>query len=234
MVITVHYNYNGLTGGAFGIVKPGTVGSELLYLLEAFCAVCVNGFVLITGYFSYRGKTVSLTKIGMLLFWVISYKWIEYIILILLGKEQFNIVTAMGKCVPNNWYVMIYIALLVVSPYINIVINKLSKKKLINLLLILFCVFSVWNTFWSAVQIKFGIDMLGISTVGAWGDQSGYTIINFAFLYIVGALLHKWNVLEYSKSYDLLGYVVCTLFVFLGKKLGLSMWDYSNCILIAD
>lgn len=76
--------------------------------------------------------------------------------------------------------------------------------------------------------------MLGISTVGAWGDQSGYTIINFAFLYIVGALLHKWNVLEYSKSYDLLGYVVCTLFVFLGKKLGLSMWDYSNCILIAS
>lgn len=234
MVITVHYNSNGLTGGAFSIVKSETFGSELLYLLEALCIVCVNGFILITGYFSYKGKTISLTKIGILLFWVISYNWIEYIISILLGKEPFNTITAIGKFVPNNWYVMIYIALLVVSPYMNIVINKLSKEKLINLTMILFLTFPVWNTFWSMVQTKFGIDIAGISTVSIGGDQAGYTIVNFVFLYLIGALLHKWNVWEYKKVYDFLGYIICTLIIFTGKKIGLSMWDYSNCFVIVS
>ena len=234
MVITVHFNSNGLTGGAFCVVKPGTLGSEFLYLLEALCVVCVNGFILITGYFSYKGKSISLTKIGMLLFWVISYNWIEYIISILLGKEQFNIITGIGKFVPNNWYVMIYIALLIVSPYINIIINKLSKEKLINLTIILFLIFPAWNTVWGVLQTKSGINIAGISTVGIEGDQAGYTIVNFVFLYMVGALISKWNIGDYRKIYDFLGYLICTLIIFLGKKIGLSMWDYSNCIVIVS
>lgn len=234
MVITVHFNSNGLTGGAFSVVKSGTLASEFLYFLESLCIVCVNGFILITGYFSYKETSISLNKIGRLLFWVISYNWIEYIISILVRKEQFNIITAIGKFVPNNWYVMIYIALLIVSPYINIVINKLSKEKLINLAVSLFLIFSVWNTFWSMVQTKFGIGIAGISTVGIEGDQAGYTIVNFIFLYVVGALLHKWDILQYRKMYDFFGYVICTLIIFLGKRIGLSMWDYSNCFVIAS
>lgn len=234
MVITVHYNSNGLTGGAFSVVKAGSYGSELLYFLEALSIVCVNGFILITGYFSYKGKTISLTKIGLLLFWVISYNWIDYIISIYLGKEQFSIITAIGKFIPNNWYVMIYLALLFVSPYINIIINTLSKEKLITLTTILFFIFSVWNTFWSAIQLKFGVDIAGISTVSLEGDQAGYTIVNFVFLYIVGALLHKYNVLGYKKIYDLFGYIICTWIIFIGKKIGFSMWDYSNCFVIAS
>lgn len=232
MVITVHFNSNSLTGGAFSNVKAGTVGSELLYLLEALCIVCVNGFILITGYFSYKGKTISLTKIGMLIFWVISYNWIEYSISMLLGREQLNVMTAIGKCIPNNWYVIIYLALLFVSPYVNIIIHKLSKEKLILLTVILFLIFPVWNTFWSVVSAKLGFDIVGISTVGISGDQAGYTIVNFIFLYVVGALLHKWNVLQYKKGYDFLGYIICTLIIFLGKKIGLSMWDYSNCFVV--
>lgn len=234
MVITVHYNSNSLTGGAFSIVKEGTIGSNLLYFLEALCIVCVNGFILITGYFSYKGKTISLTKMGILLFWVISYNWIEYIVCILLRKEQFNLITAIGKCVPNNWYVMVYLALLFLSPYINIVINKLSKGKLTLLVGILFLIFPVWNTFWSAASAKFNLDIVGISTVGAWGDQAGYTIVNFSLLYLIGALLHKWNVGHYKKVYDLLGYIFCTLIIFVGKKMGFPMWDYSNCFVIAS
>ena len=233
MVITVHYNSNGLTGGAFSKVNAGTIGSELLYLLEALCIVCVNGFVLITGYFSYKQKTISVTKIGTLLFWVISYNWIEYVVAILLGKEQFNIITAIGKFVPNNWYVMIYVALLVISPYLNIVIEKLSKEKLVTLSVVLFCVFPVWNTVWGAISAKLAMDITGISTVGITGDQGGYTIVNFAFLYIVGAMLHHWDILRYKKRYDLIGYTICTLIIFTGKKLGLSMWDYSNCFVVA-
>lgn len=232
MVITVHYNSNGLTGGAFDKVKAGTYGSELLYLLEALCIVCVNGFILITGYFSYNKKTISLAKMGILLFWVISYNWIEYVISILLGRERFNIITALGKCMPNNWYVMIYLALLFISPYINIIIHKLSKEKLIFLAVLLFLIFSVWNTFWSVVSIKLGFAIAGISTVGIAGDQAGYTIVNFAFLYLVGALIHKWDIGNYKKGYDFLGYIVCTLIIFEGKKIGLSMWDYSNCFVI--
>ena len=234
MVITVHFNSNGLTGGAFSVVKSGTIGSEFLYLLEALCIVCVNGFILITGYFSCNETSFSVNKIVKLVFWVISYNWIEYIISVLLRREQFNIITAIGKFVPNNWYVMIYITLLIVSPYINIIINKLSKEKLINLTIILFLIFPVWNTFWSVFQTKFGISIAGISTVGIEGDQAGYTIVNFVFLYMVGALISKWNIGDYRKVYDFLGYLICTLIIFLGKKIGLSMWDYSNCIVVSS
>lgn len=234
MVITVHYNINGLTGGAFAVVPAETLGYELLNLLEALCVVCVNGFVLITGYFSYQGKKILLSKIVILLFWVISYNWIEYIIQILFGKSSFDTLTVLGKCVPNNWYVMIYMALLVVSPYINIVINKLSKEKLICLSVVIFLIFPVWNTFWNAIQTKMRIDITGVSTVGILGDQAGYTIVNFIFLYVVGALLHKWDVCKYSKIYDFAGYMFCTIIIFLGEKTGYPMRDYSNCFVIAS
>lgn len=32
-------------------------------------------------------------------------------------------------------------------------------------------------------------EMMGINTVGAWGEQQGFTIVNFIFCYLIGVYL---------------------------------------------
>lgn len=108
------------------------------------------------------------------------------------------------------------------------------KKFVITVTLI----FSIWT---------FGVDVLenimnrsidGLSTVGMYGSQSGYTIVNFILLYIVGAYISKGQ-LEISQKKSL-----CVIFMLLSSiyvlsivepKLGLphiTTWKYNNPLLI--
>lgn len=231
MVLTVHYNSNGVTGGAFAFAPEG-IKHYFLYLTESLACIAVNGFVLITGYFSYKKKQVSYKKVATLILWVVFYNIVFYLFSFCMGWESFRLQTLIGKCIPCNWYVIIYCALICIAPYINILLEQLSLQETKQLLLVLVLLFSVWNTVWKAITGIVAIDMPGISTVGISGDQAGYTIVNFVMLYLIGAAIHKWNLFAWKKEYDILLYLISAGCVFIGQVKGFSMWDYSNTFLL--
>ena len=216
MVLTVHYNSNGVTGGAFAFAPDG-IKHYFLYLTESLACIAVNGFVLITGYFSYKKKQMSYKKAVMLILWVVFYNIVFYLFSSCMGWETFQFRTLIGKCIPCNWYVIIYCALICIAPYINILLEQLSLKETKRLLLVLVLLFSVWNTVWKAITGIVAMDMQGISTVGISGDQAGYTIVNFVMLYLIGAAIHKWNLFAWKKEYDILLYLVSAGCVFVGR-----------------
>jgi len=88
------------------------------------------------------------------------------------------------------------LAVYIVSPYINIVLDKLSDKGRTYMVIVLLLLFSVYPTLMDSYQLVMHHEFMGISPVGAWGQQHGYTIVGFSLCYVLGAWLRlnsfKW------------------------------------------
>lgn len=72
MVIVLHY-FSAEMGGALGQANPESMSYYFVHLMESLCIVAVNGFVLITGYFSYKKENVKVSKVTnlilIMIFW---------------------------------------------------------------------------------------------------------------------------------------------------------------------
>lgn len=162
---------------------------------------------------------------------------------ILLGKSMFSIKTLIGRMVPGNYYVILYIALYVVSPYINIMFMKYDDKIWNRFICTAILLFSVYPILVDLSGEILGIEWFGLSTIGAYGNQQGFTIVNFILVYLVGAYIrfHGIKPLERARKGVLLG-ITATL-VGLISIWGLfndhvhfwlgSAWGYHNPFVIA-
>ena len=59
---------------------------------------------------------------------VVIFRCAFYFIEVLLGTP-FSRITFIGKLLPSNYYVILYLVLYVISPYINIVFDSLEKQQ---------------------------------------------------------------------------------------------------------
>ncbi|MDR2888779.1 MAG: acyltransferase [Lachnospiraceae bacterium] len=182
-------------------------------MLESFCIVAVNVYVLISGYFCVRAgfKPVRLLR---LIAQVLFYSLLIPLILALLGfpilaKEE-GVYGLIQYILPlsteHYWFATEYVLLYLFSPFINSACEKLTKKQLgtlITLLLIAFC----------------GIK--SIVPVALVTDRQGYDFGWFLCLYIIGCYLrlHGLSFLEkqrrgwllYIGSASGIGLLTCVL-----------------------
>ena len=95
-----------------------------------------------------------------------------------------------------------------------------------------FLLFSVWPTILDIVELKFGIETMEINTVSLNGTSSGYSIVNFVMLYLIGAFISRFQVLRYAKRWDVLGYLICTGIIFVQELVLYDGWSYANPFVI--
>lgn len=231
MVLVLHYNTD-FMGKAFLYVTPGTINYYLLNLAECLVIVGTNGFVLMSGYFSWKSNKMSLRKPIGLLIYVVAYNVLFYMINVIVLQQPFSIISLLFNFVPRNWYISLYVALMLLSPYINIVIRKLDKKSYMTLLGIMFVLFSVWSTILDVGANVIGLDSSGMSFVTLVGAADGYTIVNFVFLYFIGAAISKFDLLKHEMKWDVLAYLALTVLMFVQQMLVGAAWSYSNPIVI--
>lgn len=160
----------------------------VLTLIRSFTIASVDVFVLISGYFMCMSNKRTLGKPLSLLIQVVVYSLIVYLIFVFCGFSDWSIKHLIGSIIPNNWFITLYIVLYFISPYLNIVISKLSIKDFKKLLIFVLLFFSIWPMI-LGVASSMGYDFWGMSTVGRGGNNAGYTIVNFITLYFVGAYL---------------------------------------------
>ncbi|MBQ8659894.1 MAG: acyltransferase [Bacilli bacterium] len=167
-------------GGTINLsVNP--ICKEILHLLELVTIVHVNSFILVTGYFQSEGK-FRLSKLFELMALSFFYKFVIIIIfsyfdIIDLSKTQ--ILNELSPIeIVQNWYFKYYMFLYMLSPFINIGLNNLSKKNYLKLIGVLFVIFSI----------------IPICTGGIGMENTGFTLYHFIYLYIVGAYLKKYPV----------------------------------------
>lgn len=121
--------------------------------------------------------------------------------------RSFLINFVLSDLVLSNYFIVLYIVLYFVSPYINVVLKKLDEAQWKRLLLILLLIFSVYAVFVDVYTEFMDSERMGMSPITAWGNRQGFNIVNFVVMYIIGAFVRLQNPLKKMKS----GYILWML-----------------------
>lgn len=194
--------------------------TNILQLILFIIIVHVNSFVLITGYFQYD-KKFSLKKFLAVYMPSWFYKIIIPIILVLLGiitLGKWDIFQAINPIGYSYWFILTYLLLYLLSPYLNIIIKQLNKKQHQNLLILLFVLFSV----------------LPFVTNQVYGPNNGTNIIQFIMLYFIGAYLRKYPIEKLqNRKILLIGFIGCVAINFGLYLTANIIGDTNNSMLIS-
>jgi len=246
-VIILHYN-NSDIGGGLAYVEQGTLSYYLLYVLESISICAVDLFIMISGYFMCNSYNRPLMKPLKLLVQVIVFKEagavLSLVVGIVSGAGSFSVKGLVYKlleaAVPNNYFVILYIALYFISVYINLAIKALDLKGLRRMLILLMILFSVWVTLVDILNGLTNTEWSGLSTVGIDGDMGGYTIINFVLMYFIGAYMRIAPPKHYAVKKVVLIYVILIVIITLWAlsfhipyfDISGSAWTYCNPFVI--
>jgi len=185
-IVFLHYNAT-----AFKSVLNNSINYYALSFIESVFIFGVDLFIIISSYYLSQTNTRKLSKVFELLFQLIFFRVSIYFIQVFLEKTPFCIKSLISACLPINYFVILYLVLYIISPYLNVLMGNLNKKQLKIFFYIVFFLFSIWSYFVDV--LNFFISCNGMSSVSADGAQSGYTIVNFVLLYIVGYIIVKVN-----------------------------------------
>lgn len=163
-------------------------------ILEFICMIIivhVNSYILVSGYFQYD-KKFSLKKMLSLIGMAWFYKVTIAVIIYFLNIHDFSTLEVLKILSPievqNNWFLVIYISMYIISPYMNILIEKLSQKEHRKFIIILFVIFTIIPTITNQTTFS----------------NTGFSLIHFMYLYIVGAYLKKYPISKniHFKNYN--------------------------------
>lgn len=227
-VVILHLN-NANVGGGFKFVVYDSINMYLMYFLESVFICAVDLFIIISAYYLSTTNSRRLSKIIELLVLVIEFSIISYTISIVFFNHNFELTRLLIFLFPANYFVIIYSALYLVSPYINILMDKLTKKQAQVFVLISFSIFSIWS-FCSDCLTKIGISE-SLSPVSMYGSQDGYTFVNFCLLYIIGAYIgkHKCYI---NKTKLFIAMIINFVFIFFFSTISNVAWQYNNPLVI--
>lgn len=177
-IVLIHVlGHGGVLAGATSRLNHAT-----LYVLKTFVQPAVDCFVLISGFVGYRGEKYypRLKNILSLLSTVLFYSVSFAIIFKLIYPEAISLIDILKACIPTiskqYWFFTIYFGLMIVTPFLNYAVHKADKKQL----LILSLAFAFFSCF-SLIKDPFAF-------------SSGYSVIWFIFLYLIGAIIKKYDI----------------------------------------
>lgn len=221
MVLVVHFT------GWFvgGISDPFDSSLPLAFrigqpIIESLSIVCVNCFLIISGWFGINLKFRSIWKLYTQLLFI----YVPIYLLCSLYSGHFLISEFIDRLLvftKENYYIQCYFVLLLLSPVINSFFEKYREKSL-------FLVLVLWSVE-AFMENVFGNESLGIN--------SGYSLIHFMMMYMLAraAFLYKDKIVEVKRYRWLIGYFACAGIVCLMHLAGFShTWDYSNPIVVIE
>lgn len=143
--------------------------------LNAFLVVAVNCFFLISGYFGIKKNFIKLLKLVIATYVISGFL---NILFVLLGIQQLEIDFLKSLVFPISqyWFVLVYLILFVIAPYLNVLLQNITIKEQRNLLVFLYL---IWCGY------AFLIDN---PTIGA---NRGYSVGMAIVLYITGDYISK-------------------------------------------
>ncbi|MBO5144524.1 MAG: acyltransferase [Lachnospiraceae bacterium] len=197
MIVCLHYlGKGGLLPEPSG-ADMNAVG-YMAWLIEAFCLVSVNVYVLISGYFGVDSISVQtdenpisfrkvLRRPCKIWHQVLFYSLTIGCIALLIGAQEFDLYQFFSYCFPivteHYWFASAYVVLCLLMPFLNAGFSRLRQKEIEYLLAGLLLVFSISKTV-LPMQLP-------------W-DKDGYDVLWFVILYLTGAYLkrYEWKFLK--------------------------------------
>lgn len=191
------------------LTNIGRVGAETLSV------VSVNVFVLISGWFAIRPSAAGFCKF---LFQCFFFFTVTY--LVLTDWHQFSW-TGAGSCLAlgkSNWFVKAYAGLYLLSPLLNMYVEKSTKSQLRHTVIAFFVYQTVWG--W-----------IGPNT----SVNDGYSAFSFIGLYLLARYLREYTpkVRRCSWLYIYLATAGINTSLFFVPWIGRSVISYANPLVVA-
>lgn len=182
MIVAMHFMHNG------GIIRPlyedTTLVNYAAWLIETFCNVAANCYVLIAGYFLVDAEW-KLEKLVSIVLQVLFYSLLIPVVCIPLGIGNvvkwsvYDWITAVLPLqMDHYWFATAYVLMFALSPVLAAGVKQLSKKQMevvIGVLLIYFCVFK-------------SISPILLST-----DNYGYDYPWFICMFLIAAYIKRYQ-----------------------------------------
>lgn len=187
-------------------------------IISALSIICVNMFVIISGYFGIRLKLSSILKL-------IIYLGLIYVPLYIVkcfSDNEFVLTDFIERCFVISYagyFIQCYFMLMILSPVINAFIDKYGRDSLKWVLL-----------FWG---LEFWFDC--IMEVEELGYNRGYSVIHFVLMYMIARCikLYEGDVKKINQWVWLLGYLLSTIVIVICHIIGIVWcWNYSNPIVV--
>ena len=177
MVLGLHYLKGIVGGGGLDPLNTSSINFLISEVLESLCIPAVNIFILITGYYSYQSNKIKINRAVELYLITIFY---GIVFLVLNGTVTVrNLIYSIVPFLKGEaWFVETYIILLLIIPFLNKIVNNISKKGMAYGIAIQLVLFSFWPTFLPSSPVLDG----------------GYGITNFILLYFIGAFIGKYSI----------------------------------------
>lgn len=168
-----------------GVLEAAEISPTWMYIYVQFTyaltQICVNSYVLLSGYFLVKSK-FRLQKLLAIWMEVAFYSFLFKVIFMALGEIPFSIVSLASCLLPittgRYWFVTIYVGLYCIFPFLNILINAMNKKQHSMLILVLIGLFSAWISIHPAFA--------GMNSGRGWG------LPWFAVLYLIAAWIRLY------------------------------------------
>lgn len=166
-------------------------------ILTIVSGVCVNCFVLISGYYGMK-STFRVKKILTLLSETFFYSICLYMILVLFRLVEWDNKTFLFSLFPTTtrqyWFITTYIGMYLLSPLLKKIGENLTKHEYIVMLLSGFMLFVVYyNLFFFCDNLNFG---------GATG------VVWFSYLYLCGMYLYRFQKQRKNNSKNIMRYII--------------------------
>lgn len=197
LVLIVHADFFSLNPPDNTALINHPISSFMRYTVQSLALVCVNVYILISGYFGINTHTKSVCSfIFLLLFWRI----IVYVIIFTTNilPHQVQPTELAINLIPgyNDWFSSAYILLLFIAPMLNAYIDKTSSREL-RTWTILYIVFQICFSWFICIYTQF---------------NRGYSVLSFLGLYMLGATLRKSSdKLGKSASFSIMCYILLSV-----------------------
>ena len=179
-----------------GVLENAENCSTIMYFYVRFtyalCQVCVNIYIMLSGYFMINSK-FRLHKLVVLWIEACFYSLVLRLVFMVTGQESFSPVSLVSCLFPiltgRYWFLTIYVGMYLISPFLNMLIHAMDRKQHALLNICLFTIMSLWSSLHPAIA--------GMNSGGGWG------LAWFAVLYITAA----WFRLYYTPSHKPVGWL---------------------------
>ncbi len=205
MVVVLHYLGK---GGLLGDMAAGslTITQTVAWVLESFCLVAVNVYMLISGYFLCMSsfKVSRLLKLWLQV-WLYSVG-VGFLAAVtgILPTEEFNTHYLLSLVFPismgHYWFMTAYVFLYLMLPLVGMAVRKMTKGQMqlaIGGLLVMFCVLKS--------VLPFRLEM----------DGQGYDCIWYLCVFLTAAYIRRFGIPFFKKKWrSVCLYIVACLGIF--------------------
>jgi len=189
MVITLHYLDKG--GILVSLAEKQTFAGVCAWLLESFCAVAVNTYVLISGYFLVESG-FKLRRLIILAAQLVFYSVLVPVVLVLCGilpVSELTVYHLLNYFFPiqmnHYWFGTAYVFMYILVPVLSAGIKQLSQKQLKIIITIAIIVFSISKTI-----LPFQLEM----------DKAGYDVTWFICLFLIASYIRLYGIKWINKG----------------------------------